>query len=240
VSNPERPLNYLIEQVTLARKSSGKVDYLNLYVTDILGRDYAERNDDENDIKNFMKLGETEFVKKYNEENFVKFLKQKSALEEDRTNYDDKNASQAKSIDRRLLELNKWIERYSDWFLKNGYEIPKKDHLGMENGAVESHLNDKQKKGLVTELEALQKKVDRLESENENLNVDIRIRQEKYLQLKKRDRLKEWKITKDQLREIINQTRKKNGKQNFAKIGRELGCDNETAKKRVRDMGLLE
>ena len=45
-------------------------------------------------------------------------------------------------------------------------------------------------------------------------------------------------ITQNQLYDIIEKTRKKNGKANYSAIGREIGCTNHTAKTRCRHFNL--
>ncbi len=43
----------------------------------------------------------------------------------------------------------------------------------------------------------------------------------------------------DELKKIIDQTRKKNGKINYTGVGTIIGIDNETAKRWITDLGLI-
>jgi hypothetical protein len=125
VNNPEAPLKYLILKVSLTWKSATEFHSLKMRVVGLNYRDeFFVRLYDKNEIRTFQKLGETEFVKRKNEENFEKLLKRRNALEERRATYDDKNDPEVKSIGRSLSELKRWIGIYSDWFLAKGYDIP--------------------------------------------------------------------------------------------------------------------
>lgn len=68
------------------------------------------------------------------------------------------------------------------------------------------------------------------------LNRELENRNAAILRLKKKILAKE--LTKEQLMDIIDRTRKKNGKKNYSAIGKELGCTHETAKSRVKEFGL--
>ena len=72
-----------------------------------------------------------------------------------------------------------------------------------------------------------------------NPNRELAIAHDKIKLLKKKTSTRYQPISEEKLKELIDKTRKKNGKHNYAAIGRELGIDNETAKRLVLQRELV-
>ena len=58
--------------------------------------------------------------------------------------------------------------------------------------------------------------------------------------LKKKANLRKYVENPDELSKIIDKNRFKTGKPNYSAIGRELGCNHETAKRLITELRLLD
>jgi len=79
-----------------------------------------------------------------------------------------------------------------------------------------------------------------LNRELEARNNKVALLREQTRQLRKQNRQKEYPYTKDDLRKIIDATRKKNRSHNYTKIGERLGCHHTTALNIVKRAGLKD
>jgi len=103
--------------------------------------------------------------------------------------------------------------------------------VGVKNYELDCNQVDRE------EFEGLKEKNERLESENRIFQNERIVLTEKIIKYKKRQQTD---ITKEQMVELIDKTRKKNGKQNYSKIGKEIGRNHETVKKYITNFGLSD
>ena len=84
-------------------------------------------------------------------------------------------------------------------------------------------------------IEQLKQQVEELEDSNKMLNVELSVRNTK---IKGLNVLKKIGKNTDEFQKIVNETRMRNGKPNYSKIGRKLGIHHSTAKGYVEKLRL--
>lgn len=94
-------------------------------------------------------------------------------------------------------------------------------------------------KNLESEIEELKSKNEKLQKDKEQTNRELEISHNKIKLYKKKSLESKYIKDENELKKIIDQTRKINGKHNYAAIGRILGCNHETAKRHINRMNLL-
>ena len=218
-------------------------DYLVLNRQDI---NYPIREERENECKAFKDLGDRKYLQKLNAE-FYKLAKRKVAELNENLSKREKSQPEYHAVTDKIGELEKDVEALVKWFLDEGYTIPdtqtKSDNIDTPEIRIKPESSDTGDAN-VTNLEEKLKseKEDKviLNRELEARNNKVALLREQTRQLRKQNRQKEYPYTKDDLMQIIDATRKQNGKKNYSKIGKELGCHHSTAMKIVQDRGLRD
>jgi hypothetical protein len=183
------------------------------------------------EINKYSSLGEEGYLKDLNSNRFINVYSIKNSLLLSLKKYSSVD-TRFKEIQNELSRIEKWIEIYSKWFLRNGFEIPEIVHekRDVENDDVI---------GLPLDIKPNEnEKILTLENENKKLNIELSIRNEKIKDLVKKVKIKRGDITVEDLKKIIDDTRKNNKKPNYSKIGKRLGIGHETAKRLITDKGL--
>lgn len=180
-------------------------------------RDY-EISYDKNELHDLTHLGEREYLFLRNKCRFIYIINKKYKIQSQLDKL-EKKSPQYYSYYKYLKTLECWEGFYSDWFLENNFDIP--------------NVHD-------TKVDSVEKEKEELERElKDRKNEDI-VKTDMILKLKKRDRSRKYFDDVNELKNLIDATRKKNQKHNYSALGRELCCNNETAKKLVKDSGLLD
>ncbi len=121
-------------------------------------------------------------------------------------------------VDRRDFEHHN-IKLFLNLYLGHLQSPETEDNSGVESANIEKRHKEQ---------------IEKSEEDKELLNREIENRNRKILQLKRR--IKAPDVSRDSLMQIIDDTRKKNGKHNYTKIGTALGKSKDTAKKWVQEV----
>lgn len=129
-----------------------------------------------------------------------------------------------------------WMEKYGlDIFIKSNGDI----YIApIENNHIDSEQNyqmkEKKDDSLNEEEINLKSIVDKYENEIKAMNNQLSIAHNTVKKLKLRSRLKLSDLTDSEIQSLADRTRKRNGKINYAEMGRKLGVDPHTVKREIK------
>jgi len=137
------------------------------------------------------------------------------------------------------------VSHYLELF-KHAIEVEKSRNQNQPIEALEKRVNELNElvegfRELSAEGQDFQKEKEKLESQVKVLNIELSVRNTKILQQKKQIKKQsglEYRFDPERLRSLIDETRKRNGKQNHTQIAKKLGCHRDTVKKHVKLLGL--
>jgi hypothetical protein len=161
-----------------------------------------------NSIKEFENLGPMEYLRLHNVSEFEKIVRRSYQLDRD-LQANEADSSISAVIEKTMLELNKWKSAFANWFVENGYPVPR----------FESSLKEPSES-----------------SELEQLKNEHRVTIDKLILYRRKD--KSHRLNEEELLALVNSVRRKNGKINYSKAAKLLGVHHTTAKSWIEKRGM--